>query len=96
MRRAMRHAHLLGAKDPVMHRLVPELVTQMGQAFPELGQAQALIEDSLLNEETRFRQTLDRGLKLLDTAMNDIPRRRRFAGVRQRSSSMTPLDFHLI
>ena len=73
MRRAMRHAHLLGAKDPVMHRLVPELVTQMGQAFPELGQAQALIEDSLLNEETRFRQTLDRGLKLLDTAMNDIP-----------------------
>ncbi|MDB3928010.1 alanine--tRNA ligase [Paracoccaceae bacterium] len=73
MRRAMRHAHLLGAKDPVMHRLVPELIAQMGQAFPELGQAQALIEDSLLNEETRFRQTLDRGLKLLDTAMNDIP-----------------------
>ena len=73
MRRAMRHAHLLGAKDPVMHRLVPELVAQMGQAFPELGQAQALIEDSLLNEETRFRQTLDRGLKLLDDVMIDIP-----------------------
>ena len=73
MRRAMRHAHLLGAKDPVMHRLVPELVAQMGQAFPELGQAQALIEDSLLNEETRFRQTLDRGLKLLDDAMADVP-----------------------
>ncbi|WP_425044251.1 alanine--tRNA ligase [Primorskyibacter sp. S87] len=66
MRRAMRHAHLLGAKDPVMHRLVPTLVQQMGAAYPELGQAQALIEETLLLEETRFKQTLDRGLKLLD------------------------------
>lgn len=66
MRRAMRHAHLLGAKDPVMHQLVPALVSQMGQAYPELGQAQALIEESLLLEETRFKTTLDRGLKLLD------------------------------
>ena len=66
MRRAMRHAHLLGAKDPVMHQLVPALVRQMGQAYPELGQAQALIEESLLLEETRFKTTLDRGLKLLD------------------------------
>jgi len=66
MRRAMRHAHLLGAKDPLMHRLVPALVTEMGQAFPELGRAQALIEDVLLREETRFRQTLDKGLRLLD------------------------------
>ena len=66
MRRAMRHAHLLGAKDPVMHQLVPDLVRQMGQAYPELGQAQALIEESLLLEETRFKTTLDRGLKLLD------------------------------
>ena len=66
MRRAMRHAHLLGAKDPVMHRLVPELVKQMGAAYPELGQGQRLIEETLLNEEVRFRQTLDRGLKLLD------------------------------
>ena len=66
MRRAMRHAHLLGAKDPLMHRLVPALVTEMGQAFPELGRAQALIEDVLLREEARFRQTLDKGLRLLD------------------------------
>ena len=66
MRRAMRHAHLLGAQDPVMHRLVPALVAQMGQAFPELGRAQALIEETLKLEETRFKQTLDRGLRLLD------------------------------
>ena len=58
MRRAMRHAHLTGAKDPVMHRLVPELVRQMGQAFPELGRAQVLIEETLLTEETRFKATL--------------------------------------
>lgn len=66
MRRAMRHAHLLGAQDPLMHRLVPALVGQMGVAYPELGQAQKMIEQTLLQEETRFRQTLDRGLKLLD------------------------------
>ncbi|MEL7098603.1 MAG: alanine--tRNA ligase [Pseudomonadota bacterium] len=66
MRRAMRHAHLLGAKDPVMHRLVPALVRQMGAAYPELGQAQALITETLEAEETRFKATLDRGLKLLD------------------------------
>ncbi|HVF37968.1 MAG TPA: alanine--tRNA ligase [Sphingomicrobium sp.] len=68
MRRAMRHAHLLGSKDPLMHRLVPELVAQMGQAFPELVRAQPLIEATLLQEETRFRQTLANGLKLLDEA----------------------------
>lgn len=73
MRRAMRHAHLLGAKDPVMHRLVPALVGQMGQAFPELGRAQALIEETLSLEETRFRQTLDRGLRLLDDALVALP-----------------------
>ena len=66
MRRAMRHAHLLGSKDPVMHKLVPALVQQMGAAYPELGQGQALIEETLLNEEVRFKTTLDRGLKLLD------------------------------
>ncbi|MGJ8623925.1 MAG: alanine--tRNA ligase [Yoonia sp.] len=66
MRRAMRHAHLLGAKDPVMHRLVPALVSKMGAAYPELGQGQRLIEETLLNEEVRFKHTLDRGLKLLD------------------------------
>ncbi|MAM60470.1 alanine--tRNA ligase [Maritimibacter sp. UBA3975] len=73
MRRAMRHAHLLGAKDPVMHRLVPELVRQMGQAYPELGQAQAMIEETLLTEETRFQATLDRGLKLLDDELAKLP-----------------------
>ena len=68
MRRAMRHAHLLGAKQPLIHRLVPALVTEMGQAYPELGRAQALIEEVLEREETRFRQTLHNGLKLLDEA----------------------------
>ncbi len=73
MRRAMRHAHLLGAKDPVMHRLVPALVRQMGAAYPELGQGQRLIEETLQNEEVRFKQTLDRGLKLLDDELADLP-----------------------
>ncbi len=72
MRRAMRHAHLLGAKDPVMHQLVPALVQQMGGAYPELGQAQALIQETLLQEETRFKQTLDRGLKLLDDELSKL------------------------
>jgi alanyl-tRNA synthetase len=73
MRRAMRHAHLLGAKDPVMHRLVPALVREMGAAYPELGQAQALIEETLRLEETRFKTTLDRGLKLLDDELSGLP-----------------------
>ncbi|RVT85246.1 alanine--tRNA ligase [Rhodobacteraceae bacterium CCMM004] len=73
MRRAMRHAHLLGAKDPVMHRLVPALVRQMGQAFPELGRAQPMIEETLRLEETRFRETLDRGLRMLDDELAGLP-----------------------
>jgi alanyl-tRNA synthetase len=68
MRRGMRHAHLLGAKDPLMYRLVPTLVAEMGQAYPELGRAQPLIEETLEREETRFRQTLTNGLRLLDEA----------------------------
>ncbi len=68
MRRAMRHAHLLGAADPLMHRLVPTLVAEMGHAFPELARAEALIRETLHLEETRFRRTLDRGLTLLDEA----------------------------
>jgi alanyl-tRNA synthetase len=68
MRRAMRHAHLLGAKEPLMHRLVPALIAEMGVAYPELIRAQPLIEATLQQEETRFRQTLDKGLKLLDEA----------------------------
>ena len=73
MRRAMRHAHLLGTKDPMMHKLVPALVTQMGQAYPELGRAQALITETLKLEEERFRTTLDRGLKLLEDELAQLP-----------------------
>jgi alanyl-tRNA synthetase len=68
MRRAMRHAHLLGAKDPLMNRLVPALVAEMGAAYPELVRAQASIEATLLQEETQFRRTLTNGLRLLDEA----------------------------
>jgi alanyl-tRNA synthetase len=68
MRRAMRHAHILGASEPLMHRLVPPLVAEMGSAYPELIRAQPLIEETLKLEETRFRQTLDKGLRLLDEA----------------------------
>ncbi len=68
MRRAMRHAHLLGAKEPLMHRLVPALVAEMGGAYPELVRAQAAIESTLVQEETQFRRTLQNGLKLLDEA----------------------------
>lgn len=66
MRRAMRHAHMLGAKEPMLYRLVPELVKQMGVAYPELGRAQALITETMKLEENRFRQLLERGLKLLE------------------------------
>ena len=66
MRRAMRHAHLLGADKPLMHRLVPTLVQEMGQAYPDLGRGQALITEVLEREESRFRQTLEKGLRLLD------------------------------
>ncbi len=73
MRRAMRHAHLLGAQDPVMHRLVPSLVAQMGQAYPELGRAQPLIQETLEQEEKKFQQTLDRGLRLLEDELAKVP-----------------------
>ncbi len=73
MRRAMRHAHLLGAKDPVMHRLVPALVAQMGQVYPELRRGQTMIEETLRLEETRFKQTLERGLRLLDDELSLLP-----------------------
>lgn len=68
MRRAMRHAHLLGARDPVIHRLVSVLVREMGQSYPELVRAEALISETIRLEETRFRRTLERGLGLLDEA----------------------------
>jgi len=66
MRRAMRHAHLLGAKDPMVYKLVQTLVDEMGAAFPELERAQSLITETLKLEETRFKETLGRGLKLLE------------------------------
>ena len=68
MRRAMRHAHMMGCVEPLMWCLVPALTAQMGQAFPELGRAEALISETLKLEETRFKQTLDRGLRLLGEA----------------------------
>ena len=68
MRRAMRHAHILGAKEPLMHRLVGSLAAEMGAAYPELLRAQPLIEATLKQEETQFRRTLDKGIKLLDEA----------------------------
>ena len=68
MRRGMRHAHLLGTKDPLMHRLVPALVAEMGSAYPELQRNEGLIAETLKLEEIRFRETLARGLKLLDEA----------------------------
>jgi alanyl-tRNA synthetase len=72
MRRAMRHAHLIGAREPLMHRLVPALVAEMGQAYPELGRAQPLIEETLEREEVQFRRTLANGLKLLDEATGSM------------------------
>jgi alanyl-tRNA synthetase len=69
MRRAMRHLHMMGARDPVMYKLVPALVRQMGAAYPELGRAQALIAETLQLEETRFRSMLERGLSLLSDAI---------------------------
>ncbi len=66
MRRAMRHANIAGAREPVMWKLVPALVKQMGQAYPELQRAEALIAETLKLEESRFLTMLDRGLKLLE------------------------------
>ena len=66
MRRAMRHAQIVGVQEPLMYRLVPALVRQMGDAYPELRRAEALVTETLKLEETRFRETLTRGLKLLD------------------------------
>ncbi len=72
MRRAMRHASLLGMKEPLMHQLVPALIGQMGAAYPELVRAQAMIGETLQLEETRFRKTLERGLGLLDEATSEL------------------------
>ena len=94
MRRAMRHAHLLGAKEPLMYRLVPALVAEMGAAYPELVRAQPLIEATLQQEETRFRQTLVNGLKLLDEATAGLARGRH-AGRRDRVQALRHLRLPL-
>ena len=80
MRRGMRHAHLLGTKDPLMHRLVPALVAEMGSAYPELQRGEGLIAETLKLEEIRFRETLARGLKLLDEASVGLKKGDRLRG----------------
>jgi alanyl-tRNA synthetase len=80
MRRAMRHAQLLGAKDPLMYRLVWALVREMGQAYPELVRAEGLIEETLRLEETRFRKTLERGLSILDEKSGSLKKGDMFDG----------------
>jgi alanyl-tRNA synthetase len=80
MRRAITHAHLIGSKDPLMYRLVPTLVAEMGQAYSELKRAEALIVETLKLEEERFRITLARGLKLLDEASAGLGRGQQLAG----------------
>jgi alanyl-tRNA synthetase len=72
MRRAMRHAYLLGAKEPLMHRLVPALTAQMGGAYPELKRAQANVAETLRQEEERFRATLGRGMSLFEEAASGV------------------------
>jgi alanyl-tRNA synthetase len=80
MRRAMRHAQLLGAQDPLMYRLVWALVREMGQAYPELVRAESLIEETLRLEETRFRKTLERGLAILDEKSGSLKKGDMFDG----------------
>src|SRR5271168_4237656 len=80
MRRAMRHAQLLGAREPLMHRLVWALVREMGQAYPELVRAESLIEETLRLEETRFRKTLERGLTILDEKSSTLKKGDMFDG----------------
>ena len=72
MRRAMRHVHKLGIKDPHMYRLVDSLKNQMGESFTELNRAKLLIENTLKEEEIKFRETLERGLGLLDQSIQNL------------------------
>ncbi|MGZ9097451.1 MAG: alanine--tRNA ligase [Micavibrio sp.] len=80
MRRAMRYAHMLGAKEPVIYKLVPTLVAKMGDAYPELKRAEALITETLKIEETRFKRTLDTGLHLLDIESAHLGAGKKFPG----------------
>lgn len=72
MRRAMRHAYMLGMKEPMMYKLLPSLQREMGEAYPELYRAEALITDTVRSEETRFLKTLDKGLRLLDDETQNL------------------------
>lgn len=80
MRRAMRHAHLLGAKDLLLYKMVPTLLGEMGGAYPELGRAEALITETLKLEEARFKDMLGRGLKLLGDELAQLPAGQQFPG----------------
>jgi alanyl-tRNA synthetase len=80
MRRAMRHAHILGAKEPLMHRLAPTLIAEMGEAYPELKRAQPVIEAQLREEEERFRRTLANGLRLLEDEIGGLKKGRKLSG----------------
>jgi alanyl-tRNA synthetase len=80
MRRAMRHAELLGAREPVMYRLVPALVREMGQPYPELVRAEPLITETLKLEESRFRKTLERGLSILDQESRHLSAGQKLSG----------------
>lgn len=80
MRRGMRHAHMLGAREPNMNRLTRALIGEMGVAYPELSRAQKAIEATFEQEEERFQRTLGRGLKLLDAALNDIGKQKALSG----------------
>ncbi|MCJ2034357.1 alanine--tRNA ligase [Methylobacterium sp. J-068] len=80
MRRAMRHAELLGSREPMMYRLVPTLLREMGQAYPELTRAEGLIAETLRLEETRFRRTLERGLAILDAESRDLSHGQNLSG----------------
>ena len=80
MRRGMRHAHKLGCKDPLLWRLVPRLVELMGTAFPELKRGEALITETLKLEENRFKETLGRGLKLLEDAISQLGEKEKLSG----------------
>jgi alanyl-tRNA synthetase len=80
MRRAMRHAHQLGSKEPLLHRMLPVLISQMGEAYPELKRAEGFIKDVLKSEEERFKTTLDRGLKLLKDESENLKEGDVFSG----------------
>lgn len=80
MRRGMRHAHLMGAKDPMMHKVFPTLLSKMGEAYPELKTAESTIVDTLESEEKRFKTTLDRGLKMLDEETDKLASGAKFPG----------------